>query len=100
VNATPAQTARTVLVVVVIAAAIYVTWLLRDVVLLAILAVFVAVALSAPVAFVQRVTHAPRALAIFVVYLGVVGIIVLVGLVVVPPLVRLLVRAPATSGSP
>jgi predicted PurR-regulated permease PerM len=87
VNATPAQTARTVLVVVIIAAAIYVTWLLRDVVLLAILAVFVAVALSAPVAFVERVTHAPRALAIFLVYLGVVGIIVLVGLVVVPPLV-------------
>ena len=87
-NATPAQTARTVMVVVVIAAAIYLAYLLRDFLLLAVLAVFVAVALSGPVGFVERATRAPRALAILLVYLAIVGLIVLVGLVVVPPLVE------------
>jgi predicted PurR-regulated permease PerM len=81
------QTARSVLVTVAIVALIYVLWLLRDVVLLGLLAVFVAAALSAPVAFVQRVTHAPRALAILLVYLMMFGLLALLGLVIVPPLV-------------
>jgi predicted PurR-regulated permease PerM len=81
------QTARTVLVTAAIVAVIYVMWLLRDVVLLGLLAVFVAAALSAPVAFVQRVLHAPRALAILIVYLLMFGILALLGLVIVPPLV-------------
>jgi predicted PurR-regulated permease PerM len=87
VNATPKQTARTVLTVAIIVGLLYVLWLIRDVVLLGVLAVFVAAALSGPVAIVQRLTHAPRALAILLVYLMAIGIIVAVGLIVVPPLV-------------
>jgi predicted PurR-regulated permease PerM len=83
----PSQTARTVLVTAAIVGVIYVMYLLRDVVLLGLLAVFVAAALSAPVAFVQKTLHAPRALAILIVYLGMFAILALLGLVIVPPLV-------------
>ncbi len=81
------QTARTVLVAAAVAGALYVLWLLRDVVLLAVLAAFVATALSAPVAFLQRLTGLPRAAAILVVYLLLLGLLALLGLVIVPPLV-------------
>jgi predicted PurR-regulated permease PerM len=84
---TARQTARNALVILAILAALYVLWLVRDVVLLAVLAVFVAVALSAPVAFVARVTPLPRAACILVVYVALVGALALVGAIVVPPLV-------------
>lgn len=86
-NATPKQTARTVLTVAAIVGLLYLLYLIRDVVLLGVLAVFVAAALSGPVAVVQRLTSAPRALAILMVYLIVIGLIVGVGLIIVPPLV-------------
>ncbi len=86
-NATPKQTARTVLTVAAIAGLLYVLYLVRDVVLLGLLAVFVAAALSGPVAVLQRLTKAPRAVAILLAYLVVIGLIVVVGLIVVPPLV-------------
>lgn len=86
-SVSPSQTARTVLVTAAIVGVIYVMYLLRDVVLLGLLAVFVAAALSAPVAFVQKTLHAPRALAILIVYLGMFAILALLGLVIVPPLV-------------
>jgi predicted PurR-regulated permease PerM len=82
------QTARSVLVTASIVAVIYVMWLLRDVVLLALLAVFVAAALSAPVAFVQKLTHAPRALSILIVYLLMFALIAVLGLIIAPPLVE------------
>jgi len=87
VNATPQQTARTVLTVAIVVGLLYVVWLMRDVVLLAVLAVFVAAALSGPVAAVQRLTKAPRALAILLVYLLAIGLVVGIGLIVIPPLV-------------
>jgi len=80
-------TARTVLTVAGIAGLIYICWLLRDVLLLAILAVFLAVALSAPVNFFQNRLRMPRALAILVVYALLGGAMVLVGLLVLPPLI-------------
>lgn len=84
---TPIQTARNVLAAAVVVGAIYLAWLLRDIVLLAVLAVFVAVALSAPVALVERRLRLPRAAAILVVYVTVLALLVLVGLIVIPPLV-------------
>jgi predicted PurR-regulated permease PerM len=82
------QTARTVLTVAGIVGLIYVCWLLRDVLLLAILAVFLAVALSAPVNFLQGRLRMPRALAILVVYLLLAGALVLIGLLILPPLIQ------------
>jgi predicted PurR-regulated permease PerM len=84
---TASQTARNVLVTLLILAAVYVLWLIRDVVLLLVLATFVAVALSAPTTFVQRVTRLPRAASILIVYLALIGVVALVGAIVVPPLV-------------
>lgn len=84
---TASQTARNVLVTLLILAAVYVLWLIRDVVLLLVLAIFVAVALSAPTTFVQRVTRLPRAASILLVYVALIGVIALVGTIVVPPLV-------------
>jgi predicted PurR-regulated permease PerM len=84
---TASQTARNVLVTLVILAAVYVAWLIRDVVLLVVLAIFVAVALSAPTTFVQRVTRLPRAASILIVYIVMIGVVALVGAIVVPPLV-------------
>ena len=81
------QTARNVLTAVAVLAGLYVVWLVRDVVLLLVLALFVAVALSAPVGALERRLRLPRALAIGVVYLLLLGIVVLVGSIVVPPLV-------------
>lgn len=81
------QTARNVLTAVAVLAGLYVVWLVRDVVLLLVLALFVAVALSAPVGALERRLRLPRALAIGVVYLLLLGLIVLVGSIVVPPLV-------------
>lgn len=81
------QTARTVLTVAGIAGLIYVAWLLRHVLLLGILAVFLAVALSAPVNFLQTRLRLPRALAIMAVYLLLGVAMVVVGLLVLPPLI-------------
>ena len=85
---TVSPTARTVLTVAGIVGLIYVCWLLRDVLLLAILAVFLAVALSAPVNFFQNRARMPRALAILVVYALLAGAMTIVALLVLPPLIR------------
>jgi predicted PurR-regulated permease PerM len=81
------QTARTVLTVAGIAGLIYVAWLLRHVLLLGILAVFLAVALSAPVNFLQGRARMPRSLAILAVYALLGTAMVVVGLLVLPPLI-------------
>jgi predicted PurR-regulated permease PerM len=85
---TASQTARNVLTTIAIVAALYVLYLLRDVVLLLVLAVFVAAALSAPVGFLQRSLKLPRAAAILLVYVGLLGLMVLLGAIVIPPLVE------------
>lgn len=82
------QFVRNVLAAACIGALLYVGWLLRDIVLLAVLAVFVAVALSAPVDWLQQRARLPRAAAILAVYLALVGLLVVIGLLVVPPFVR------------
>ncbi len=85
---TPSQTARNVLAACAVLAGLYVLYVLREVLLLAALALFVAVALSAPVNWVQRHARLPRAAAIGVVYLALVGFVALLGFIVVPPLVE------------
>lgn len=85
---TPTDTARNVLAACAVLAGLYVLYVLRDVLLLAALALFVAVALSAPVGWVQRRLALPRAAAIGVVYLALLGVIALLGFIVVPPLVE------------
>lgn len=82
------QTARTVLTVAAIVGLIYLCWLLRDVLLLAVLAVFLAVALSAPVNLLESRAHVPRAAAILIVYALLAGVLVLLALLVLPPLIR------------
>jgi predicted PurR-regulated permease PerM len=84
---TASQVARNVLTAALVGALLYVGWLLRDVVLLAILAVFVAVALSAPVKLLQTRLRLPRALAILLVYVALLGALVAVGLLIVPTFV-------------
>lgn len=84
---TTAQTARNVLAAACVVGAIYVLWLLREVVLLAILAVFVAAALSAPVGFVEQRLRVPRGAAILIVLSLLLVVLVALGLLVVPPLV-------------
>jgi predicted PurR-regulated permease PerM len=81
------QVARNVLTAALIAALLYVGYLLREVLLLVVLAVFVAVALSAPVAYLQERLRVPRAFAILLVYVGVLGVLVAIGLLIVPPFV-------------
>jgi len=84
---TVGHTTRTVLTVAAIVGLIYLCWLLREVLLLAILAVFVAVALSAPVNLLERRLKLPRALAILAVFAGIGAAIVGIGLIVLPPLI-------------
>jgi predicted PurR-regulated permease PerM len=84
---TVGPTTRTVITVAAIVGLIYLCWLLRDVLLLAVLAVFVAVALSEPVNLLQRKAKLPRAVAILSVYVLLAGFLVLVGLLVLPPLI-------------
>jgi predicted PurR-regulated permease PerM len=86
-SARVSQTTRTILTVAGIAGLIYLCWLLRHVLLLGILAVFLAVALSAPVDFLQNRARMPRSLAILTVYALLAAAMVAVGLVVLPPLI-------------
>lgn len=85
---TATQTARNVLAAACVVGVLYVAWLLRDVLLLVVLAGFVAVALSGPVNLVELRLRVPRAAAILIVFLGLACLLVVVGLLVVPPLVR------------
>ena len=76
---------RTTLIVLGVALAVYVTYLLRKPIAWLVIAAFIAVALSAPVRALSR--HMPRGLAIATVYAALVAIpIVLAGLLI-PPLV-------------
>jgi predicted PurR-regulated permease PerM len=76
--------ARAVGVIVIMAAALYLLYRLREVAGLLAVSVFVAVALTPLVALVRRL-RVPRALAILIVYVGILAGMFGVGLVVVPP---------------
>ncbi len=85
---TAGQTARNVLAAGGVLGLGYLAWLLREVLLLVVLAVFVAVAISAPVNALQARLRLPRALAIIIVYVLLGLLLAAIGLLVVPPLVR------------
>ena len=78
--------AKAVLTTLAIVAALYVLWRIRDVAVLIGLAVFVAVALAPAVSVVAR-RGVPRALAILIVYVALLGGGFALGLVLVPPIV-------------
>jgi predicted PurR-regulated permease PerM len=77
---------RSVLVIGTLALAAYALWLVRDVVLLVVLAIVVALALGPPVGWLSR-HGVRRGAAILLVYLGIVLSIFGVGMLFVPPLV-------------
>jgi predicted PurR-regulated permease PerM len=79
------QTLRTVLIVVAVAVALYLIYLLRKPLTWIFIAGFLAIALAGPVNFLQR--KLPRGLAITFVYLGLILIPVLVVGLIVPPIV-------------
>ncbi len=73
--------------IVALAALTYVLYVVRSVLLLVFIAGFLAVALGPAVDWFAR-KHVPRALAILLTYLAILGVIVGVGLLVVPPIVE------------
>ncbi len=78
--------AKIVLIVVGVLFSLYLIYLLRQPLTWVFLAIFLAVALSRPVNFLNR--HMKRSLAIMTVYLGLLATIVLLGLLLIPPLVN------------
>jgi predicted PurR-regulated permease PerM len=76
---------RTVVIVVGVALLLYLIYLVRRPLLWVLVAVFLAVALSAPVTILSR--YMKRGLAIAIVYLALILVPVAVGLLVVPPIV-------------
>ena len=84
----PARTiAKVLLVAVGIALALYLLYLVRQIVLLVVVSVFLAIALTPAVNFLHR-GRVPRWVAILGVYLGIVASIVGLGLLVIPPVVN------------
>ena len=79
------QTLRTVLIVVAVAVALYLIFLLRKPLTWIFIAGFLAIALAGPVNFLQR--RMPRGLAIALVYIGVIIAPILLMSVLVPPIV-------------
>ena len=81
------QVAKAVLVAAAVIGAIYLLYLVRDVVTLIIVAAVFALAIAPAVDWLDR-NHVPRGLAILLVYLAIAGSIFGIGLLVVPPLVE------------
>lgn len=77
--------ARIVLIVVAVLVGLYLLYRLRTVITWIVVAVFLATALSPAVNFLNR--YMRRALAIGTVYLGLLGVIVALGLLLIPPVV-------------
>jgi len=84
---TARDTARNILVAAAVLAGLYIVWRVREIVVLAVLAVFVAVAMAPAVAMVQRIPWVSRILAILLVYLGILGAFFALGVLIVPPVV-------------
>lgn len=78
---------RVTLTVAALAATLYLLYVVRGVVLLVVLAAFLAIALGPAVDRVQRGGRMPRPLAILVVYVALIALLVGIGLLVVPPVV-------------
>ncbi len=76
---------RIVLIIVAVVVCLYVLYLLRRPITWVLIALFLAVALSPPVNYLNR--HMPRGLAIGTVYLALLGAIVALGLLLIPPIV-------------
>ncbi len=87
VRLTTRSIAKVFFTLVALVAFVYVLYVVRSVVLLVFIAGFLAVALGPAVDFLSR-GPLPRAVAILLVYLGIIGAIVGVGLLVVPPVVE------------
>jgi predicted PurR-regulated permease PerM len=86
VAALPARAiARIVLIVVVVLLGLYLIYLLRQPITWVLISVFLAVALSRPVNYLNR--YMRRGLAIATVYLGLIAAVVALGLLLVPPIV-------------
>jgi predicted PurR-regulated permease PerM len=79
--------ARVVLTAVAVLAGLYFLYLIRDVLVLVLISVFLAIALAPAVGFLDR-RRVPRWVAILTVYLGIVLAIFGLGLAVVPPVVK------------
>lgn len=77
---------RIVLIVLLVVAALYLVYRLRQPLGWIVLATFIAIALSGPVNLLSR--HMPRGIAITLAYLGLILIPIGIGAIVVPPLVR------------
>jgi predicted PurR-regulated permease PerM len=77
--------ARTVLIVILSVLSLYVLWLLRRPIGWIVVATFIAVALSGPVAYLSQ--RMRRGLAIFTVYVAVLLVPLTLGAIIVPPLV-------------
>jgi predicted PurR-regulated permease PerM len=78
---------RVVTVVVASALTLYLIWVLRKPLTWLVIAGFIAIAVSAPVARLQRRYGGRRGLAILTVYVGLILVPVLIGAVLVPPIV-------------
>jgi predicted PurR-regulated permease PerM len=79
---------RIVAIVVACAGALYLTWQVRGVIRLVVIALFVALALNPLVDAIDARTRAPRAAVIVSLYLTLAGGVVVVGVVVVPSMVK------------
>jgi predicted PurR-regulated permease PerM len=77
---------RTVVIALLVLAALYLVYLLRQPLGWIVLATFIAIALSGPVNLLSR--HMPRGAAIALAYLGLILIPIGIGAIIVPPLVR------------
>src|SRR6266508_2169244 len=77
---------RVVTIVVVSAISIYLVWVLRKPLTWIVIAGFIAIAVSSPIAFMHRRVKR-RGLAIFAVYLALILVPVLIAAVLVPPIV-------------
>ncbi|MGB2712385.1 MAG: AI-2E family transporter [Conexibacter sp.] len=77
---------RTVVIVLLVVAAIYVVYLLRTPLSWLVIATFLAIALSGPVNLLSR--RMPRGLAILIAYLGLILVPIGIAALVIPPLVR------------
>jgi predicted PurR-regulated permease PerM len=83
---TTRQIARVFFTLAALSILVYALYVVRGVLVLILVAAFLAVALGPPVDFLVR-HHVKRSLAILLVYLGIVASIVGVGLVIIPPVV-------------
>ena len=79
---------KIVLVTAAVLGALYFVWLSRDIVILVMIALFLAVAIAPPVNWLDRRASVPRSIAILLVYLGIGAAIFGIGLLIVPPLVN------------